>query len=93
MKLRVTTFNCENLFGRYRFLEIPPGGQPKDFADDIQIFDVVTFEPGRSNKLKPKVISEAQRKLEPLAADRPQRTSALAPVWRMTPGFAMVVTI
>jgi endonuclease/exonuclease/phosphatase family metal-dependent hydrolase len=62
MKLRVTTFNCENLFGRYRFLEIPPGGQPKDFADDIQIFDVVTFEPGRSNKLKPKVISEAQRK-------------------------------
>jgi predicted extracellular nuclease len=67
MKLRLATFNCENLFGRYRFLELPPIDQPRDYAKDIQIYDVVTFEPGRSNALKPKVISEAQRKNTALA--------------------------
>ncbi len=67
MKLRLTTFNCENLFGRYGFLELPPVDQPRDYAKDIQIFDVITFEPGRSNTLKPKVISEAQRKNTALA--------------------------
>jgi endonuclease/exonuclease/phosphatase family metal-dependent hydrolase len=61
MKLRLTAFNCENLFGRYGFLEKPPEDQPRDYARNIQIFDVITYEPGRSNTLKPKAISEAQR--------------------------------
>lgn len=67
MKLRLAAFNCENLFGRYGFLELPPVDQPRDYAKDIKIYDVVTFEPGRSNKIKPKVISEAQRKNTALA--------------------------
>jgi endonuclease/exonuclease/phosphatase family metal-dependent hydrolase len=62
MKLRLSTFNCENLFGRYGFLDTPPVDQPRDYAKDIKITDVVTFEPGRSNILKPKAISETQRK-------------------------------
>lgn len=59
MKLRVSSFNCENLFGRYRFLELPPGEQPKDYARSIQIFDVIALG---GNRIKPRPISEAQRK-------------------------------
>jgi endonuclease/exonuclease/phosphatase family metal-dependent hydrolase len=62
MNVNIVTFNCENLFGRYGFLELPPVDQPRDYAKNIQITDVITFEPGRSNLLKPKKISEAQRK-------------------------------
>lgn len=62
MKLRMTTFNCENLFGRYAFLNRPPEDQPKDYIQDIKIIDVVAFEPGRNNTLKPRPIAEAQRK-------------------------------
>lgn len=58
MKLRVTSFNCENLFGRYRFLNLPPEQQNKDYAKSIQIFDVVAFG---GNRIKPAAIGEAQR--------------------------------
>jgi hypothetical protein len=59
MKLRVTSFNCENLFGRYGFLDKPPGQQPANYAQLIKVFDVVAFQ---GNGIKPKPISEAQRK-------------------------------
>lgn len=59
MKLRVSSFNCENLFGRYRFLDKSPEKQPKDYQRQIQIYDVVAFG---GNQIKPKEISDAQRK-------------------------------
>ncbi len=62
MKLRPTTFNCENLFGRYRILDKPPVGPITNFENLFQIPGVVTLEPGRSGKIKPQKISEDQRK-------------------------------
>src|SRR2546426_1139042 len=61
MLLRITTFNCENLFGRYRILDKPPAGQIKNFESLLQIPEVVTLEPGRGSKIKPKAISQQQR--------------------------------
>jgi endonuclease/exonuclease/phosphatase family metal-dependent hydrolase len=61
MPLRITTFNCENLFGRYRILDKPANGQIKNFETLLQIPEVVTLEPGRSGRIKPKAISEKQR--------------------------------
>jgi tripartite-type tricarboxylate transporter receptor subunit TctC len=42
MKLRVSAFNSENLFGRYRFLNKPLEEQPKDYQKSAQTFDVKT---------------------------------------------------
>lgn len=61
MKLRITTFNCENLFGRYRILDKPPAGQVKDYEKLLQIPEVVTLKRGRGGKLEPGGISEKQR--------------------------------
>ncbi|PYV16863.1 MAG: hypothetical protein DMG07_06955 [Acidobacteria bacterium] len=61
MPLRITTFNCENLFGRYRILDQPPAGEIKNFEKLLQIPDVVALAPGRSGKIKPAAISHEQR--------------------------------
>lgn len=60
-ELRITTFNCENLFGRYAILDQPPGTQVTHYEDLLQIREVVTLEPGRSGGVEPAKISEDQR--------------------------------
>jgi predicted extracellular nuclease len=61
MKLRISAFNCENLFGRYRFLNTDPAKRGKNYEQKIQIYEVVALA-GRSGKTKPDAISEKQRK-------------------------------
>ncbi len=64
MKIRITTFNCENLFGRYRFIDRSSATQEQsaqqDYTKLIQVFDVVGLQ-GRKNTLKPKPITKVQR--------------------------------
>ena len=62
MKLKVTSFNCENLFGRYRLLDLPWDKRPSGYENRLQVFDVIALEPGRSGAIKPKEIAEVQRK-------------------------------
>ncbi|HVP41868.1 MAG TPA: endonuclease/exonuclease/phosphatase family protein [Terriglobales bacterium] len=61
MKLRITTFNCENLFGRYRFLDTPQKGEIKDYEKSLQITETTTLEPGRSGRIKPAILNKQQR--------------------------------
>jgi exonuclease III len=61
MDLRITTFNCENLFGRYRFLDQTPKPSISDYEKALQIPETVTLEPGRSGRIKPAVINKEQR--------------------------------
>ena len=61
MQLKITTFNCENLFGRYRMLDMPWNKRPSGYEKRIQVFDVVALEPGRTGRIKPKEIAAVQR--------------------------------
>lgn len=61
MELKITTFNCENLFGRYRMLDLPWDKRPTGYESRLQIFDVIALEPGRSGAIKPKEIAAIQR--------------------------------
>lgn len=61
MNIKITTFNCENLFGRYRILDKPPTTPIKHLETLLQIPEVVALEPGRSGILKPKAVAAVQR--------------------------------
>ncbi|MFB3825558.1 MAG: endonuclease/exonuclease/phosphatase family protein [Bryobacteraceae bacterium] len=61
MPLRITTFNCENLFGRYSILDKPPKREITNYENLLKIPEVVTLQPGRSGKIKPAAISKEQR--------------------------------
>lgn len=60
-KLRLTTFNCENLFGRYAFLNSTEKKTAvTNYEHQLKITEVVTLA-GRGKGLKPAPISEQQR--------------------------------
>jgi hypothetical protein len=65
MKVRLTTFNCENLFGRYRILDKASAtdtGARKttNYPQSLQVYEVVALS-GRKNQLKPAPIAKIQR--------------------------------
>jgi exonuclease III len=61
VKLRITTFNCENLFGRYRLLDKPPAAKVSGYEKLLQVIETVTLQPGRSGTIQPAPINEQQR--------------------------------
>jgi len=60
-KVKITTFNCENLFGRYGFMNKPWTDRQGGFEKLIQVSDAIVLEPGRSGKVKPQPIAQEQR--------------------------------
>jgi exonuclease III len=62
MDLRITTFNCENLFGRYQILDKPPAKPVTNYEGLLHIGDVVTLKEDRSGTVLPTEISREQRK-------------------------------
>jgi endonuclease/exonuclease/phosphatase family metal-dependent hydrolase len=65
MITRITTFNCENLFGRYRFLDkasaTDAAARKADYTNFIQVYEVVALAPGRKGSIKAKAVSDRQR--------------------------------
>src|SRR5207249_233657 len=61
MKTKITTFNCENLFGRYKFLDVPWKEKQAGYENFLKISEVVALQQGRSGKIKPKAIAHEQR--------------------------------
>ena len=61
MKIKISTFNCENLFGRYRMLDKAWNNRPSGYEKYIQIYNVVALEPGRTGRIKPMEITVVQR--------------------------------
>ena len=62
MQVKITTFNCENLFGRYRMLNEPWDKKPQGYESRIQVYEIVSLKPGREGRIKPYEIAVVQRK-------------------------------
>ncbi|NOU20100.1 MAG: endonuclease/exonuclease/phosphatase family protein [Bacteroidales bacterium] len=60
--IKITTFNCENLYGRYRFLDKPWNERPDGYERLIQVSGVISLKRGRKGAIEPKKITEKQRK-------------------------------